>query len=332
MPRADRGHGARRRRLTHDDRKLGLARAHRAGRPRRDDRARPAHAPQRARRSGGARAHRRVRALRSESRLACGRAVRCGGGHFCAGADLSADDPGALGPTRMTLTKPTIAAVSGYAVAGGLELALMCDPRVVDEDAVPGVFRRRIGIPLIDGGAVRLPRLIGLSRALDLILTGRAVDARDARSFGLANRIVPRGGARAAAEALAAQLAAFPQAARRWSTACSTSLRTRCGAKAKAVIARCSAKGSRARRISWTARDGTADRSNEADRTTVRRTDGAAGRRRACSIRWFAALPANRPMRRSMRCPIRRSIRCPMRCPMRCPIRCPIRCLIRHPP
>ncbi|WP_322050945.1 crotonase/enoyl-CoA hydratase family protein [Paraburkholderia bannensis] len=149
------------------------------------------------------------------------------GGTFCAGADLGAlnDDarrnevhadgsgPGPLGPTRMLLDKPVIAAVSGYAVAGGLELALFCDLRVIEQNAVLGVFCRRVGVPLIDGGTVRLPRLIGLSRALDLILTGRAVDAQEALSFGLANRVVPPGAARAEAEALAARLAAFPQAA-----------------------------------------------------------------------------------------------------------------------
>ncbi|MEX3688620.1 crotonase/enoyl-CoA hydratase family protein [Paraburkholderia sp. BR14263] len=149
------------------------------------------------------------------------------GGTFCAGADLTAlADPerrneiradgsgaGPLGPTRMSLSKPVIAAISGYAVAGGLELALLCDLRVVEEDAVLGVFCRRVGVPLIDGGTVRLPRLIGLSRALDLILTGRAVDAQEALAFGLANRVVAKGGAREAAEQLAAQLAASPQAA-----------------------------------------------------------------------------------------------------------------------
>jgi enoyl-CoA hydratase len=143
------------------------------------------------------------------------------GGTFCAGADLKAiataagnrlapDGDGPMGPTRMLLSKPTVAAVSGYAVAGGLELALWCDLRVVEEDAVLGVFCRRWGVPLVDGGTVRLPRLIGLSRALDLILTGRAVDAREAERIGLANRVVPRGEARRAAEALAAEIAAFP--------------------------------------------------------------------------------------------------------------------------
>jgi len=147
------------------------------------------------------------------------------GGTFCAGADLTAlgDDerrnevepngtgPGPMGPTRMLLTKPAIAAVAGYAVAGGLELALLCDLRVVEEDATFGVFCRRWGVPLIDGGTVRLPRLIGLSRALDMILTGRAVGATEALQFGLANRVVPHGQARAAAEELAREIAAFPQ-------------------------------------------------------------------------------------------------------------------------
>lgn len=143
------------------------------------------------------------------------------GGTFCAGADLKAissatgnrlhpDGDGPMGPTRMLVSKPTIAAVSGYAVAGGLELALWCDLRVVEEDAVMGVFCRRWGVPLVDGGTVRLPRLIGLSRALDLILTGRPVDAREAERIGLANRVVPTGQARAAAEVLAAEIAAFP--------------------------------------------------------------------------------------------------------------------------
>ncbi|MGF7129746.1 enoyl-CoA hydratase [Paraburkholderia sp. EB58] len=149
------------------------------------------------------------------------------GGTFCAGADLTAltdearrnelhadgSGPGPMGPTRMPFTKPVIAAIAGFAVAGGLELAAMCDLRVVEEDAVLGVFCRRIGIPLIDGGTIRLPRLIGLSRALDLILTGRALDAQEALAFGLANRVVPQGTVRAAAEQLANELARFPQAA-----------------------------------------------------------------------------------------------------------------------
>jgi enoyl-CoA hydratase len=144
------------------------------------------------------------------------------GGTFCSGADLEAvadgrgnrleaGGDGPMGPSRMLLSKPVIAAVAGHAVAGGLELALWCDLRVVEEDAVLGVFCRRWGVPLIDGGTVRLPRLIGLSRALDLILTGRPVGAREAEAIGLANRVVPPGGARAAAEALAADIARFPQ-------------------------------------------------------------------------------------------------------------------------
>jgi len=112
----------------------------------------------------------------------------------------------------MQLSKPVIAAVAGHAVAGGLELALWCDLRIAEEDAIFGVFCRRWGVPLIDGGTVRLPRLVGLGRALDLILTGRGVDAAEALQIGLVNRIVPRGGARDAAEALARELAALPQA------------------------------------------------------------------------------------------------------------------------
>jgi enoyl-CoA hydratase/carnithine racemase len=144
-------------------------------------------------------------------------------GQFCAGADLKAiaegranrleaDGDGPMGPTRLLLQKPVIAAMAGYAVAGGLELALWCDLRVVEEDAVLGVFCRRWGVPLIDGGTVRLPRLIGLARALDLILTGRPVGAQEALAMGLANRVVPHGQARAAAEALAAELARLPHA------------------------------------------------------------------------------------------------------------------------
>ncbi|HEV7650531.1 MAG TPA: crotonase/enoyl-CoA hydratase family protein [Actinophytocola sp.] len=142
---------------------------------------------------------------------------------FCAGADLKAvgtgrgnrtvaDGDGPMGPTRMVLSKPVIAAVSGHAVAGGLELALWCDLRVVDTTAVFGVFCRRWGVPLIDGGTVRLPRLVGQSRAMDMILTGRAVEADEALAIGLANRVVPAGQARAAAEELAAGLAGLPQA------------------------------------------------------------------------------------------------------------------------
>jgi enoyl-CoA hydratase len=143
-------------------------------------------------------------------------------GTFCAGADLKAfgspeanavhrTGPGPMGPTRMVLSKPVIAAVSGYAVAGGLELAVWCDLRVVEEDAVFGVFCRRWGVPLIDGGTIRLPRLIGHSRAMDMILTGRAVAAEEALAIGLANRVVPKGQARRHAEELAGQLAALPQ-------------------------------------------------------------------------------------------------------------------------
>jgi len=152
------------------------------------------------------------------------------GGTFCAGADLKALDAGQgnrrssptkhldplapdapMGPTRMRLSKPVIAAVAGYAVAGGLELACWCDLRVAEEDSVFGVFCRRWGVPLIDGGTVRLPRLIGQSRALDMILTGRPVGAAEALAFGLANRVVPKGRAREEAEKLAAEIAHLPQ-------------------------------------------------------------------------------------------------------------------------
>ena len=150
-------------------------------------------------------------------------AVLCGeGGHFCAGADLKALAAGTpnrlepegdapMGPSRLRLTKPVIAAIEGYAVAGGLELALWCDLRVAAADAVLGVFCRRFGVPLIDGGTVRLPQIVGLGRALDLILTGRAVAADEALAMGLLSRVVPPGQARAAAEALARELAALPQ-------------------------------------------------------------------------------------------------------------------------
>jgi enoyl-CoA hydratase len=149
------------------------------------------------------------------------------GGTFCAGADLKAlaDDPekrgnrlngnmladGPMGPTRMRLSKPVIAAISGYAVAGGLELACWCDLRVMEEDAIVGVFCRRFGVPLIDGGTQRLPRLIGISRALDMILTGRPVDAGEALSMGLANRVVKTGTVREEAEKLAREISRFPQ-------------------------------------------------------------------------------------------------------------------------
>jgi enoyl-CoA hydratase len=145
------------------------------------------------------------------------------GGHFCSGGDLATlMDPqlrgrldprgtGPMGPSRLALKKPLIAAVSGFAVAGGLELALLADLRIVERDAVFGVFCRRWGVPLVDGGTVRLPRLIGMGRALDLILTGRPVNAAEALAIGLATRIVAPGEARAHAETLAHQLSAFPQ-------------------------------------------------------------------------------------------------------------------------
>jgi enoyl-CoA hydratase len=147
-------------------------------------------------------------------------------GTFCAGADLKAmaagrpnrlerDGDGPMGPSRMLLGKPVIAAIAGHAVAGGLELALWCDLRVAEEDATLGVFCRRFGVPLIDGGTIRLPRLVGLSRALDLILTGRGVGAAEALAMGLVNRVVPKGQALAEARALAHQLAELPQAAMR---------------------------------------------------------------------------------------------------------------------
>lgn len=153
-------------------------------------------------------------------------AVLCGAGDtFCAGADLKAvsskdknrslrldfSGDGPMGPSRMQLKKPVIAAISGHAVAGGLELALWCDLRVMEETAVFGVFCRRFGVPLIDGGTVRLPRLIGMSHAMDLMLTGRPVDAVEAKSMGLANRVVPHGTSREAAETLAEEISKFPQ-------------------------------------------------------------------------------------------------------------------------
>ena len=144
------------------------------------------------------------------------------GGVFCAGADLKAagtaggnrvapDGDGPMGPTRLRLSKPVIAAIAGHAVAGGLELALWCDLRIAEEEAVLGVFCRRWGVPLIDGGTVRLPRLIGVGGAMDLILTGRPVGASEALAIGLVNRVVPSGESRSAAEALAHELARFPQ-------------------------------------------------------------------------------------------------------------------------
>ncbi|WFE37806.1 crotonase/enoyl-CoA hydratase family protein [Micromonospora sp. WMMD998] len=144
------------------------------------------------------------------------------GGTFCSGADLKAigtprgnrveaEGDGPMGPTRMSLSKPVVAAISGYAVAGGLELALWCDLRVAESDATLGVFCRRWGVPLVDGGTVRLPRLIGESRAMDLILTGRPVPADEAYAMGLVNRLVAPGAARAEAERLAAEIARHPQ-------------------------------------------------------------------------------------------------------------------------
>lgn len=147
------------------------------------------------------------------------------GSNFCAGADLKAaasgeparmnriaqEGDGPMGPTRMALSKPVIAAVSGYAVAGGLELALWCDLRIADETAVFGVYCRRFGVPLIDGGTLRLPRLIGHSRAMDMILTGRAVNAEEALQFGLVNRLVKSSELMVEAEKLALEIAAHPQ-------------------------------------------------------------------------------------------------------------------------
>jgi len=143
-------------------------------------------------------------------------------GTFCSGANLKAiadsygnkiekEGDGPMGPTRMRSSKPVIAAVAGYAVAGGLELALWCDLRVVEKSAIFGVFNRRFGVPLVDGGTVRLPRLIGLSRALDMILTGRPINAEEAFLWGLANRIVEDGQSRQEAEKLAREIAAFPE-------------------------------------------------------------------------------------------------------------------------
>jgi enoyl-CoA hydratase len=154
-----------------------------------------------------------------------------GNGAFCAGADLKgvaegrgnrlqdpkpdldiyADDTGPMGPSRLLLSKPVVAAIAGHAVAGGLELALWCDMRVAEEGAVLGVFCRRWGVPLVDGGTVRLPRLIGMGHAMDMILTGRPVTAEEALRIGLVNRVVPKGKARESAEALAAELARLPQ-------------------------------------------------------------------------------------------------------------------------
>lgn len=162
-----------------------------------------------------------IRSFDADSQLSV--AVLTGaGGHFCAGFDLKAlssgerqtlgvDGDGPMGPTRMRLKKPVIAAIEGYAVAGGCELALWCDLRVVSETAIFGIFCRRFGVPLVDLGSIRLPRLIGHSRAMDLILTGREVRAQEALDIGLANRLVPAGQALAAGLELARQIASFPQ-------------------------------------------------------------------------------------------------------------------------
>ena len=151
-------------------------------------------------------------------------AVLCGKDSFCAGADLKSvsrtdgsapkvkeTGDGPMGPSRMKLSKPIIAAIEGHAVAGGIELALWCDLRVMAEDAIFGVFCRRFGVPLVDGGTVRLPRLIGMSRAMDLILTGRSVKADEALHIGLANRVVAKGEAISKAQKLALEIAAFPE-------------------------------------------------------------------------------------------------------------------------
>lgn len=143
-------------------------------------------------------------------------------GCFCAGYDLKSfggrdgvdydpEGEGPMGPSRMLLSKPVIAAVDGFAVAGGLELSLWCDMRVAEEGAIFGVYCRRWGVPLIDGGTVRLPRIVGMGRAMDMILTGRPVEAREALEWGLANRVVPRGTARAEAQNLAREIARFPE-------------------------------------------------------------------------------------------------------------------------
>ena len=169
---------------------------------------------------------RAFRAFEKDSE-SCAAVLWGAGGCFCAGADLKEmavakrvdgkrlspvmSDDGPMGPTRMRLSKPVIAAVAGYAVAGGLELACWCDLRVAERDAVFGVFCRRFGVPLIDGGTQRLPHLIGLGRAMDMILTGRPVGGEEALAIGLANRVVEKGKSREEAETLAATLAEFPQ-------------------------------------------------------------------------------------------------------------------------
>jgi enoyl-CoA hydratase len=171
----------------------------------------------------GAMADELAEAFRAFERSASTVAVLAGNGpSFCAGANLKAigtaaanrmepAGDGPMGVTRMQLNKPVIAAIHGHAVAGGLELALWCDLRVVEHSATFGVFCRRWGVPLVDGGTIRLPRLIGQSRAMDMILTGRAVDAQEALAFGLANRVVPDGSARTEAVLLAQEIARMPQ-------------------------------------------------------------------------------------------------------------------------
>jgi enoyl-CoA hydratase/carnithine racemase len=188
------------------------------------------------------------------------------GGTFCAGYDLkvaagrttpalhNGAGPGPMGPTRHLLTKPVIAAVEGYAVAGGLELALWCDMRVASESAKFGVFCRRWGVPLVDGGTVRLPRLIGHSRALDMILTGREVGAREAYEWGLANRLVPAGQALAEARTLAGQLAKFPQICLRSDRRSSYEQWSLEGAQALVNEARCGAPALQAEARSGAAR------------------------------------------------------------------------------
>ena len=205
------------------------------------------------------------------------------GGAFCAGADLGAagtpagnrlarDGDGPMGPTRMRLSKPVIAAIAGPAVAGGLELALWCDLRVAEEDAVLGVFCRRFGVPLIDGGTVRLPRLIGTSRALDLILTGRPVHAAEAHAIGLVNRVVARGESRAAAEGLRAISPTFRRpacariACRRSNRSISTS-RRRSPTSSLTASDRCS-RWARGWSASGPARAGTARSEVVPDRST----------------------------------------------------------------
>src|SRR5438128_1644119 len=194
-------------------------RATRDERPRDDDHPRPARAAERGGPADGGGAPRRVPRLRPgpdrARRRALGRrwdvlrGLRSQG--LCRGpAETRSRVRRGMGPTRMRLGKPVIAAVSGHAVAGGFELALWCDLRVVEEDAILGVFNRRWGVPLVDGGTVRLPAVVGFGRALDLILTGRPVDAREAERIGLANRVVAKGKAREEAQALALRLAALP--------------------------------------------------------------------------------------------------------------------------